>query len=109
MHESHCRYPCLPRRRPQCYNALDRNVAEGKGDRVAFYWEGNDVGQDAKVTYKQALDQTCQVRPRTRQPRPTPFACLPGVCPPPPSHWRQPACCVHLLYHPAFPHLTQQT
>eukprot|EP00891_Asterochloris_glomerata_P005877 jgi/Astpho2/5877/Aster-02377 len=27
-----------------CYNALDRHVKAGNGDRVAIYWEGNDEG-----------------------------------------------------------------
>eukprot|EP00798_Chlamydomonas_sp_ICE-L_P012743 gene12743-15992_t len=42
------------------YNALDRHIGAGHGDRVAFYWEGNEVGQDAVVTYQQLLDMTCQ-------------------------------------------------
>lgn len=25
------------------YNCLDRHIEAGHGDRVAFYWEGNDV------------------------------------------------------------------
>lgn len=29
--------------------------------QVCFYWEGNDVGHDAVVTYKQLLDMVCQV------------------------------------------------
>ncbi len=28
-----------------CYNCLDRHVQAGLGDRVAFYWEGNDEGE----------------------------------------------------------------
>ncbi|GAB4821780.1 hypothetical protein N2152v2_008826 [Parachlorella kessleri] len=42
------------------YNCLDRHVLSGKGDRVAFYWEGNDVGRDSTLTYKQLLDMTNQ-------------------------------------------------
>lgn len=48
----------------QCYNCLDRHVEAGLGDRVCFFWEGNDVGQDSVITYKQLLDQVCQVRVR---------------------------------------------
>ncbi len=44
----------------QAYNCLDRHVLAGKGDRVAFYWEGNDVGKDSTLTYKQLLAMTNQ-------------------------------------------------
>ena len=43
-----------------CYNALDRHVKAGNGDRVAIYWEGNDEGVQSKTTYKELLDMTCQ-------------------------------------------------
>ncbi|KAM9342702.1 acetyl-coenzyme A synthetase, cytoplasmic isoform 2-T2 [Pholidichthys leucotaenia] len=44
-----------------CYNLLDRNVHEKKlGDRVAFYWEGNDPGDELTVTYRQLLQRVCQ-------------------------------------------------
>lgn len=43
------------------YNCLDRHVEAGKGERVAYFWEGNDVGSDAVVTYKQMLDGTCRL------------------------------------------------
>jgi acetyl-CoA synthetase len=36
-------------------------VAAGRGGEVAFFWEGNDVGQQREVTYAQALAQTCQL------------------------------------------------
>lgn len=36
-----------------CYNAVDRHVEAGLGDKVAFYWEGNDVGADSVTTYQQ--------------------------------------------------------
>jgi acetyl-CoA synthetase len=39
-----------------CYNCLDRHVAAGHGDRVAFFWEGNDCGQQRVVTYRQLLE-----------------------------------------------------
>lgn len=39
------------------YNALDRHVEAGHGDRVAFYWEGNDLNEQSVTTYKQLLDQ----------------------------------------------------
>ncbi|KAF0972383.1 hypothetical protein FDP41_009286 [Naegleria fowleri] len=42
-----------------CYNALDRHVLNGNGDRVAFYFEGNDINDPLTrtVTYKQLLEQ----------------------------------------------------
>lgn len=33
-----------------CYNALDRHIAAGAGDRVAFYWEG-EPGDRRTLTY----------------------------------------------------------
>ena len=47
-----------------CYNCVDRHVKEGNGDRVAFFWEGNDVGQATTTTYKELQDMVCQVRRR---------------------------------------------
>jgi len=40
-----------------CYNAVDRHVAAGKGDKVAFIWEPDDPKNEARrVTYAQLLD-----------------------------------------------------
>jgi len=44
-----------------CYNALDRWIEKGKGDKVAFLWEGNDVGVDSKMTYKEVKDEVCKL------------------------------------------------
>ncbi|PRW20362.1 Acetyl-coenzyme A synthetase isoform A [Chlorella sorokiniana] len=44
-----------------CYNCLDRHVEAGEGDRVCFYWEGNDPGQERTVTYQEMLDLVCQI------------------------------------------------
>ena len=30
-----------------CYNALDRHLAS-RGDQVAFFWEGNEPGEDSR-------------------------------------------------------------
>ena len=38
-------------------NCLDRHVDAGKGDRVAYYWEGED-GERKKITYSWMLEQT---------------------------------------------------
>ncbi|XP_073861241.1 acetyl-coenzyme A synthetase, cytoplasmic isoform X24 [Macaca fascicularis] len=44
-----------------CYNVLDRNVHEKKlGDKVAFYWEGNEPGETTQITYHELLVQVCQ-------------------------------------------------
>uniref|UniRef100_A0A8C1YZU9 Acetyl-coenzyme A synthetase n=1 Tax=Cyprinus carpio TaxID=7962 RepID=A0A8C1YZU9_CYPCA len=44
-----------------CYNVLDRNVYERKlGDKVAFYWEGNEPGDEKTVTYRELLQQVCK-------------------------------------------------
>lgn len=44
-----------------CYNALDRHVAAGLGERVALYWEGNDEGDCEAVTYSSLLARVCQL------------------------------------------------
>ncbi|KMT07822.1 hypothetical protein BVRB_6g146340 [Beta vulgaris subsp. vulgaris] len=44
-----------------CYNCLDRNVEIGNGDKVALYWEGNDLGCDDSLTYSQLLEKVCQL------------------------------------------------
>jgi acetyl-CoA synthetase len=38
-------------------NCLDRHVEAGNGDRVAFYWEGEDASR-REVTYSELLDST---------------------------------------------------
>ncbi|MFC6644995.1 acetate--CoA ligase [Granulicella cerasi] len=38
-----------------CYNAVDRHVEAGRGDKVALIWEGEPVGQVVKLTYSQLL------------------------------------------------------
>uniref|UniRef100_A0A8C1VQP0 Acetyl-coenzyme A synthetase n=1 Tax=Cyprinus carpio TaxID=7962 RepID=A0A8C1VQP0_CYPCA len=44
-----------------CHNVLDRNVHERKlGDKVAFYWEGNEPGDEKTVTYRELLQQVCK-------------------------------------------------
>jgi len=41
------------------YNCLDRHVNAGKGDRVAYYWEG-EPGDTRTITYKELLDDVSQ-------------------------------------------------
>ncbi|OXU23516.1 hypothetical protein TSAR_005957 [Trichomalopsis sarcophagae] len=42
------------------FNLLDKNVKNGKGDQVAFYWEGNDPDDYSRLTYRKLLEETCR-------------------------------------------------
>ncbi len=42
------------------YNCLDRNVERGLGDKTAIIFEADD-GKVTRVSYKQLLEQTCQL------------------------------------------------
>ncbi|XP_053393969.1 acetyl-coenzyme A synthetase, cytoplasmic-like [Mercenaria mercenaria] len=42
-----------------CYNAVDRHI-DKDGDRLAFYWEGNDPDDDGQVTFSELKDRVCQ-------------------------------------------------
>ncbi len=42
------------------YNCLDRHVAAGLGDRVAYHWEGEPQGESREITYAQLKDEVCQ-------------------------------------------------
>jgi len=50
-----------------CYNALDRHVEAGHGDRVAFIAERNDPAENSSAhqpeiyTYSEALDEVCRI------------------------------------------------
>jgi acetyl-CoA synthetase len=41
------------------YNCLDRHVAAGRGDRVAYHWEG-EPGDTRTITYAQLLDEVAR-------------------------------------------------
>ena len=41
-------------------NCLDRHVANGLGDKVAYYWEG-EPGDTRTLTYHELLDETCRM------------------------------------------------
>ena len=41
------------------YNCLDRHVEAGKGDKVAFYWEG-EPGDTRTITYTELLADVCR-------------------------------------------------
>jgi acetyl-CoA synthetase len=41
-------------------NCLDRHVAAGRGDKVAFHWVGEPEGDTRDITYSQLLAMVCQ-------------------------------------------------
>ncbi|MEK7732132.1 MAG: AMP-binding protein, partial [Planctomycetota bacterium] len=41
------------------YNTLDRHLAK-RGDQTAILWEGNEPGEDAKLTYRQLHAEVCK-------------------------------------------------
>ncbi len=41
------------------HNCLDRHVAAGRGDRVAYLWEG-EPGDTRTITYAELLDEVCR-------------------------------------------------
>ncbi|XP_063240789.1 acetyl-coenzyme A synthetase isoform X2 [Bacillus rossius redtenbacheri] len=43
-----------------CYNLLDRNIRNGHGDKIAFYWEGNDPEDYSRLTYRKLLKEVCR-------------------------------------------------
>ncbi|MFX1294043.1 MAG: acetate--CoA ligase [Promethearchaeota archaeon] len=42
------------------YNALDRHIKAGKGEKVAIYWEGDDPSDYKALTYNQLLEEVCK-------------------------------------------------
>lgn len=42
------------------YNLLDKNVKNGLGDKIAFYWEGNDPEDYSRLTYRKLLEEVCK-------------------------------------------------
>jgi acetyl-CoA synthetase len=41
-----------------CYNCVDRHL-ETRGDQVAIIWEGDDPGEDKKITYRELHEEVC--------------------------------------------------
>jgi len=41
------------------YNALDRHLSN-RGDQTAIIWEGNEPGEDGKLTYRQLHGEVCK-------------------------------------------------
>ena len=42
-----------------CYNCLDRHLPE-KASKVAFFWEGNEVGEERTMTYGEVHAEVCK-------------------------------------------------
>ncbi|HLT89718.1 MAG TPA: acetate--CoA ligase [Woeseiaceae bacterium] len=42
-----------------CYNCVDRHL-EAKSDDVAIIWEGDDPGDDLKITYRDLYERVCR-------------------------------------------------
>ncbi|XP_003695296.1 acetyl-coenzyme A synthetase [Apis florea] len=42
------------------YNLLDKNVKSGNGEKIAFYWEGNDPDDYSRLTYRKLLEEVCR-------------------------------------------------
>ncbi len=41
------------------YNCLDRHL-QPRGDQIAIIWEGNEPGEDGKLTYRELHEQVCK-------------------------------------------------
>ena len=42
------------------YNCIDRHIKNGKGENVAFYWEGNDISESKELTYIELHEKVCR-------------------------------------------------
>ncbi|NVM53468.1 MAG: acetate--CoA ligase [Candidatus Helarchaeota archaeon] len=42
------------------YNAVDRHIKAGKGEKVAIYWEGDDPSESRTYTYNDLLEELCR-------------------------------------------------
>ena len=42
------------------YNCIDRHIKNGKGENVAFYWEGNDISESQELTYIELHEKVCR-------------------------------------------------
>lgn len=43
------------------FNCIDRHVEAGNGDRVALLWEGDEPGENRKITFSQLLEEVSKV------------------------------------------------
>jgi propionyl-CoA synthetase len=44
-----------------CWNAVDRHVAAGRGDRIALIWDSPVTGQIRRFTYRELLDEVARL------------------------------------------------
>ncbi|HEY5962129.1 MAG TPA: acetate--CoA ligase [Polyangiaceae bacterium] len=44
-----------------CENCVDRHVAEGRGDTLAIIWEGDEPGQERRITYRELKWEVCRL------------------------------------------------
>ena len=44
-----------------CFNCVDRHVAAGKGDKVAYYWEGEPDGERRTITFSDLQREVVQL------------------------------------------------
>ena len=44
-----------------CWNALDRHIAAGRGERTALIWDSPVTGQTARFTYRELRDRVAQL------------------------------------------------
>jgi acetyl-CoA synthetase len=50
-----------------CYNAIDRHVLNGDGDKVAVIWEGDEPNTNMQYTFEQLLGKVCQIANALKQ------------------------------------------
>ncbi|MHA1277168.1 MAG: acetate--CoA ligase [Candidatus Helarchaeota archaeon] len=43
-----------------CYNAIDRHIRAGNGNKVAIYWEGDNPDDYRTITYNELLEEICK-------------------------------------------------
>jgi len=44
-----------------CENCVDRHVAEGRGEQLAIIWEGDEPGQNRRITYRELQFEVCRL------------------------------------------------
>ena len=42
------------------YNLLDRIINRGFGNRIAYYWEGNELNERKSITYRELRREVCR-------------------------------------------------
>ncbi len=52
-----------------CYNCVDRHVEAGRGDKVAYHWEGEPGGERRDITYADLQREVVPLRQRPQVPR----------------------------------------